>query len=63
MCVNKYIITYWKICITFFFYTYLYKVLKEGWVLKRIKMKLDWPCKMGLTNPCPWADKRQAQLM
>ena len=31
--------------------------------LKRIKMKPDGPCKMGLTDPCLWADKRQAQFM
>ena len=38
---------------------------QKGWrgQLKRIKMKLDGPCKMGLTDPCLWADKRQAQFL
>ena len=31
--------------------------------MKRIKIKPDGPCKMGLMDPCPWADKGQAQLM
>ena len=26
-------------------------------------MKLDGPCKMGLTDPCSWADKKKAQFM
>ena len=26
-------------------------------------MKFDRPCKMGLTDPCPWADKKKAQFM
>ena len=26
-------------------------------------MKPDGPCKMGLTDPCPWANKGQAQLV
>ena len=31
--------------------------------LKRIKMRPDGPGKMGLTDPCPWAKKRQAHLL
>ena len=26
-------------------------------------MKLDGPCKMGLTDPYSWADKKKAQFM
>ena len=26
-------------------------------------MKPDEPCKMGLTDPCPWVDKKKAQFM
>ena len=26
-------------------------------------MKPDGPCKMGLMDPCPWADKKKAQVM
>ena len=26
-------------------------------------MKPDGPCKMGLMDPCPWADKKKAQFM
>ena len=31
--------------------------------LKRIKMRSNGPGKMGLTDPCPWAEKRQAHLL
>ena len=31
--------------------------------VKRIKIYPDRPCRMGLTDPCSWADKGQAQLV
>ena len=38
---------------------------QKGWrlQLKRIKMKPDGPCKMGLTDPCPWAKERQTHFL
>ena len=41
------------------------KTDQNGWrgQLKRIKMRSDGPGKMGLTDPCPWVEKRQAHLL
>ena len=39
------------------------KRMFDAWKMRRIKMKPDGPCKIGLMDPCPWADKRQAQFM
>ena len=41
------------------------KTDQNGWrgQLKRIKTRPDGPDQMGLTDPCPWVEKRQAHLL
>ena len=38
-------------------------IIVPSMIVKRIKTRPDGPGQMGLTDPCPWAEKRQGRLL